>query len=1329
MPKKVMIYAATVSPGGVETFTSNISHALDSIVSNAGWQLSILGKATNPLRQPIDWPQTAFKALAQTEKSGTEAPEFNADLNDFQQLVDKESQAFDVLYLPSPWGNIPLGSTLPIPAPVVMNIHDLEFEDVDYGSVTDQHRKEAEKFAKLGSAFIFSSEFVRERAIALYNFPRERTHVIYQAPTVTEKPLTDVRQKYGLPEKYLFSLRWLSRRKNGAALIEALGILKAKGLPSLPLVTAGYRFDDVVPENIAHRQYGEGVRARIGELGLSDVFDLGVVDQADIPALIAGASVVIAPSKSEAGLSYVMLDAIALGRPLIHARIPAVTERLGIDNRYALAFDPDSPEELAAQISNVLSNETAAHARAEQAKTFIGQRTGQDVAREYLDIFKAVSASSWKTRPFQRDHVMRSREERVAWLLNHTTLRDSEVPIIRELGLEVYTTKEIPVSTGDQSIDSTRSMSVDFSEDENSTLPNWVLNRLNQHNFYNDGIPPDIAGLLNGYFGTVIVGGASWPLLDGLMKAFTGRIVLRVFGREHPNNYTQLFTYFGKEDFWKTFWQKQYRFWFTPAYDSITAFEVPEIQNRSTTLPLTLPDRTWRAANTWVGSDKRVFFFCPRIGSDPEYYGKIYQEFKSHLGHLPHLIAGNQPVPVDDPQVAGYVSDDQMQSWYREMRVMFYHSREPRHLHYHPLEAVVYGMPLIYMKGGLVEDFMGKGKPGACDSYEEAEQKLQRILDGDEDFTRSVIESQSTLLDTFQPDTVRKVWKEQFLNNIMNTAYIPDLPPFAQWKPLEKKPLPPPPIPSKTGRHIGVYVLMWSFGGVYKYITGLLDTATSLVESSNWQFDLIWGSPLMGEHGYPPLKWEYQAHSNLRFRILSKRPPVSQAFIPFTESLKTRKQVNLLERWRKSYTYLTKRPIRIISEALVFPLQFTYEAINQRSLRPKGTPFYTILQEARIGRVVLRTPLVKDLFTDEPLEELTAERVPKFLAKLPKPPKVPRLVESRRPPFRNYLTIPKLEKIAAKYEALLLGNPFRLISPNTPVKGLRRQPVAITMYDLAHEFTEVWGVDSHSISREMVLWGKLAQIIVFGSEYIRDEAVKRYEIPFENTRIVRPSPLVIRWDAPQQEEIQRVKSRLSLPERYLFNSGYQGTHKNNIAIFQAMQILHWRGFDVPPLVLGGTDALNLLRGNPVTEYLAVLQKMIADGYWEIGKDLIIVDYISEEDLPAVYGGATIGISMSRSESTVHGMITESMLYGAPVICSSIPQNTEELGPNGDVALMVPLDDPVALADAIEYTLTHPEETKARVGRASEFIAKKTWRKMAQEFLEIFEEIAASRGKR
>jgi glycosyltransferase involved in cell wall biosynthesis len=1310
MSKKVMMYAASVTSGGVNTFTSRISHALHRMLPAASWELSILGKASDNQNQLLAWPETIFKPLTHSQSQASESAYSNADLGDFRQLVNADSAAFDVLYLPSPWGNIPLGTTLPIPAPVVMNIHDFEFDLFDYSIITDQYRREAHKFATLGSAFIFSSEHVREQAVKQYQFPRERTHVIYQAPTVDGAvPAVDVRAKYNLPERFAFSLGWLSRRKNGAVLVEALGILKANSQLSIPLVTAGYEFDDVLPDNVAHQRYGERVLGRMTELGLSEsIIQLGVVDEADIPALIAAAAAVIAPSKSESGLSYLMLNTMALGTPLIHARIPSVTERLGTNDAYALSFDPEAPQQLASQLLTLLNNEAAARTRAASATALVTQRTQDDVARDYIEIFNTVSALPWKTRPRQRNRDMRSREERVAWLINHTTLRDAELPIIRTLGLEVYTSKEVSERT------EVRTESVDFSEDEHSTLPNWVLDRLNNHNFYDDGVPPDIAQLLNGFFGTVITTAFGQPIED-IMKVFKGRILIRAFGRELPYTYSDEFDRMMEGNFWDYVGRARNRFWLAPSYDNIPEVEEPPIRERAPFLPLTLPDRTWRAANQWVGNDRRILFVCPRIISRPQYYGKIYNEFKAHLGHLPYLVAGHQSEPVDDPNVTGFASDDQMQAWFRELRVMFYHSREPRHLHYHPLEAVVYGMPLIYMKGGLVESLMGVGKPGACDTYAEAEQKLRRILDGDEAFTRSVIESQRTLLDTFKPEFVEKKWRENFLGQVMNTSPIPDVLPFARWKKLPPPAPPMPPIPSKAGRHVAIFGLVWPYGGIYKYITGLVDTAATIAEA--WKFDIIWGLQVFGEHHFPPVVWPYQSHPNLHIEMLPD-PSLWQ------QRWQTVKRLAKPYNWRKTKIYLTNRPVRIISELLYFPLSYVQEATRQRRLRPRGTPLFKILDDSRIGRKILSNPLIKRLM---PSEAYTPSMLP-----MPKPAqrvasaKVPQLLESPIPPFRPYLTMRQLGNIASRYEALLLGNPFRLISPNMPLKATVPQPVAITMYDLAHEFTEVWGDDTESISREMVLWGKIARIIIFGSEFIRNEAVMRYDIPVENTRIVRPSPLVIRRDAPDADEIKRVKAKLNLPDRYLFNSGYQGTHKNNIMIFQAMQILHWRGFDVPPLVLGGAEAKRLLLNAPLTGYLGAVQKMIAEGYFEVGKDIIVADYIEEDDLPAVYGGATIGISMSRSESTVHGMITESMLYGAPVIATTIPQNVEELGLEDEVALLVPLDDPVALADAIQYTLTDPQATAERIKRANVYIGAKTWEKMAGEFLEIFEEIAASR---
>ena len=95
----------------------------------------------------------------------------------------------------------------------------------------------------------------------------------------------------------------------------------------------------------------------------------------------------------------------------------------------------------------------------------------------------------------------------------------------------------------------------------------------------------------------------------------------------------------------------------------------------------------------------------------------------------------------------------------RDMRVMFYQSTEPRHLHYHPLEAVRAGMPLVFMGGGLLDRLGGKGLPGRAANIREARAKVERVLDGDQPFTSQVRSSQARLLDAMQPDALEASWR------------------------------------------------------------------------------------------------------------------------------------------------------------------------------------------------------------------------------------------------------------------------------------------------------------------------------------------------------------------------------------------------------------------------------------------------------------------------------------------------------------------------------------------------------------------------------------------
>jgi hypothetical protein len=94
---------------------------------------------------------------------------------------------------------------------------------------------------------------------------------------------------------------------------------------------------------------------------------------------------------------------------------------------------------------------------------------------------------------------------------------------------------------------------------------------------------------------------------------------------------------------------------------------------------------------------------------------------------------------------------------------MFYHSQEPRHLHYHPLEAIATGMPLVYMAGGLLEPLGGPDQPGMCRSYDEAREKITRLRNGDAGLREAIRVRQKSILEHFEPARCSRAWRENFL--------------------------------------------------------------------------------------------------------------------------------------------------------------------------------------------------------------------------------------------------------------------------------------------------------------------------------------------------------------------------------------------------------------------------------------------------------------------------------------------------------------------------------------------------------------------------------------
>ena len=279
------------------------------------------------------------------------------------------------------------------------------------------------------------------------------------------------------------------------------------------------------------------------------------------------------------------------------------------------------------------------------------------------------------------------------WLINHGSARKFEVAMLKTLGFkEFFLPKKYPNEPR------FRSASVDFSEDANLSIPQDELAILNEADWY--GSPGlEAWNIANRYFDILFFLLHDAGFIKGMVKKFQGTVILRAYGLpEEAVNYSAVLDCVTENTGESMLRKLGSRFRFAHAYAHQAGAEREFLSGHAIYLPLGLSNAAMR--DEWTGSDKRIFFVCPDIGTNP-YYRTIYKQFIADFGKLPHAVAGAQSLAVNDKSVLGYVPVEVHERNMRKMRVMFYHSTEPNHIHYHPFEAIRAGMPLVFMAGGI----------------------------------------------------------------------------------------------------------------------------------------------------------------------------------------------------------------------------------------------------------------------------------------------------------------------------------------------------------------------------------------------------------------------------------------------------------------------------------------------------------------------------------------------------------------------------------------------------------------------------------------------------
>ena len=344
--------------------------------------------------------------------------------------------------------------------------------------------------------------------------------------------------------------------------------------------------------------------------------------------------------------------------------------------------------------------------------------------------------------------------KRLAYLVNHRTLMQAEVPIIQDLGYEVFVPKIVPDDDPDF-----RSAAVTHEYDESLSCSAATVAVLNNHDFYRNDWGPLLKMILNREFAVVVVALSSYltPLSEAIAN-FDGLVVARTFGREAPFCYTDLFDEPSQFILLAAIAASGDRFVFGQGYDHLAEIESPLLRKRAQTITVALPRRIFDHADTWSGNGTAAVFICPGI-RDVGYYRVRYEEIKRDFGDLPHTIFGRQVAPVDDPSVLGYLTDDGLVDLYANAPVFVYPSNEERHVHYSPIEAMVVGTPVLYRRGALIDVVAdGIDNPGACADSEEMRAKTRALLGGDRRLADAIRDAQRPIIHKFSLERARDQW-------------------------------------------------------------------------------------------------------------------------------------------------------------------------------------------------------------------------------------------------------------------------------------------------------------------------------------------------------------------------------------------------------------------------------------------------------------------------------------------------------------------------------------------------------------------------------------------
>lgn len=234
---------------------------------------------------------------------------------------------------------------LSIKSKLVLTLHDIIYlEKINFTKGTPYQimgnfyrRWNVPKVVKKASQIITVSDFEKNTIQSYFGYNNEKVKTIYNGVGKHFKKIEDaeelrkIKQKYSLPDSFIFYLGNTDPKKNVSGVLKALSILKKKGRLKTKLLMLD------IDRNFLQQQL-----SNIGDTSLLDDLEFcGYVPNKDLPAIYSQADMFLYPSLRES-FGIPILEAMACGVAVITSNTSSMPE-IALDcAEYCNPFDAES---------------------------------------------------------------------------------------------------------------------------------------------------------------------------------------------------------------------------------------------------------------------------------------------------------------------------------------------------------------------------------------------------------------------------------------------------------------------------------------------------------------------------------------------------------------------------------------------------------------------------------------------------------------------------------------------------------------------------------------------------------------------------------------------------------------------------------------------------------------------------------------------------------------------------------------------------------------------------------------------------------------------------